>query len=252
MKRYVFFIILFASLLQSSTGFSQINPNEYVEDKPVLMKNEATGGLNFHTSGWGIQFRRSSNITGYKKLMFEGDFVSMKHPKEIKSVNQAFDNARSYVYGKQYAMSIFRAGIGRQKTLFSKGDRNGVEIRLVYSGGLSLGILKPVYLNILKPTGTFGEFVVVTERYDPLKHFTDNIYGRAPFTEGFGKLSARPGGYAKFGFNFEYAPFFEDVKALEIGVIADFYPKEIPIMAFTENKQIFLTFYLTIMYGRKW
>lgn len=248
-----FFLLLVTLLYVLPTSLAaQDNPNEYVEEKPVLMKNEATGGLNFHTAGWGIQFRRSYNQTGYKKLMFEGDFIGMKHPKEVKTVNQAFDNARSYVYGKINTFNILRLGAGQQYTLYSKMERNGVEVRFLYSGGLSLGILKPVYLNILKPTGNVGEFDVVTEKYDPDEHYIDNIYGRAPFTEGLDQLFFRPGAYVKAGFNFEYAPIFEDVKALEIGAAFDAYPQDIPIMAFTENKQFFLSFYLTIMYGRKW
>lgn len=233
-------------------SYSQSNPNEYVEDKPVLMRNEATGAINIHTAGWGIQFRRSYNQTGYKKLMFEADYVGMKHPKEIKSVNPYFDNARSYVYGKKNTFNILRLGAGRQRTIYSKFERNGIEIRAVYSGGLSLGIMKPVYLNILKPTGVFGEFDVVTEKYNPEEHFVDNIYGRAPFTEGLDELFFRPGAYAKLGFNFEYAPVFEDVKAIEVGAIVDAYPTDIPIMAFTNNRQIFVSFYITVMYGRKW
>ncbi len=232
---------------------AQQNPNEYVEDKPVLMKNEATFGLNFHTSGTiGIQFRRSYNLTGYKKWIFEGDIIGMKHPKEIKTVNRYFDNAKSYVYGKQNTLNIIRLGTGIQKTLFSKAERNGVEIRFLYSGGLSLGITKPVYLNILKPTGKGGEFDVVVEKYNPEEHFVDNIYGRAPFTEGLDEINFHPGAYGKIGFNFEYAPIFEDVKSLEIGAIVDVYPKDIPIMALIDNKKLFLTFYITLMYGRKW
>ncbi len=251
MKRCFFFLLL---LFCATAGIAtaQNNPNEYVEEKPVLMKNEATGGLIFHTASWGIQFRRSYNQTGYKKLMMEGDFIGMKHPKEVKTVNQAFDNARSYVYGKINTFNILRLGAGQQFTLFSKMERTGVEIRFIYSGGLSLGILKPVYLNILKPTGSVGVFDVVTEQYNPDEHYIDNIYGRAPFTEGMDHLFFRPGAYVKAGFNFEYAPIFEDVKALEIGAAFDAYPKDIPIMAFTENKQFFISFYVTIMYGRKW
>jgi hypothetical protein len=244
--------LLFLFTLTIGGVKAQLNPNEYVEEKPYLMKHEATAGIQFHSAGWGIQFRRSFNLTGYKKLMLEGDYVSMKHPKEVKSVNQSFDNARSYVYGKLNNFTILRLGVGRQRTFFSKGDRNGVEIRAIYSGGLSMGVLKPVFLQILEPTGTLGQFDLSVQRYDPNEHYIDNIYGRAPFTEGLDRMFFRPGGYLKLGANFEYAPFFEDVKALEVGVIADFYPKEIPIMAYTENKQIFLSFYLTLMYGRKW
>ncbi|MFN8153740.1 MAG: hypothetical protein U0Y08_05540 [Bacteroidia bacterium] len=252
MKRSFFFLLIVLAGTFPGLLVAQTNPNEYVEEKPVLMKNEATGGLNFHTGSWGIEFRRCYNQTGYKKLMFEGDFIGMKHSKEVKTVNQRFDNARSYVYGKLNTFNILRLGAGQQYTLFSKMERTGVEIRFLYSGGLSLGILKPVYLNILKPTGNVGEFDVVTEKYNPEEHYIDNIYGRAPFTEGLDQLFFRPGAYVKAGFNFEYAPIFEDVKALEIGVAFDAYPQDIPIMAFAENKQFFLSFYITIMYGRKW
>jgi hypothetical protein len=58
MKLIGFYLVLLISLLGIGVSFAQPNPNEFVEEKPVLMKNEATGGLNFHTSGWGVQFRR--------------------------------------------------------------------------------------------------------------------------------------------------------------------------------------------------
>lgn len=244
--------LLVATLCSPYLTKAQVNPNEYVEEKPVLMKNEATGAFLFHSSGLGFQFRRGINLTGFKKWIFEGEFVSMKHPKEVRTINPYFDNAKSYVYGKLNVFDIIRCGTGIQHTLYSKAERNGVEIRMLYSGGLSLGFTKPVYLNILKPTGKFGEFDLEVEKYDPDKHNVDDIYGRAPYTTGMDQIKLHPGAYAKLGFNFEYAPIFEDVKALEIGAILDLYPKEIPIMALTENKQFFLSFYISIMYGRKW
>ena len=134
----------------------------------------------------------------------------------------------------------------------TKAERNGVEIRFVYSGGLSLEITKPIYLEILKPTPLTNQYDIVVEKYDPEIHFIDSIYGRASFIYGINQLRFHPGGYAKIGFNFEYAPIFENVKALEIGAIIDVFPKEIPIMAFTKNKQFFLTFYITLMFGNKW
>jgi hypothetical protein len=135
--------------------------------------------------------------------------------------------------------------------LYSKAERNGVEIRMLYSGGVSLGLLKPVYLEILKPVGN-NFYDLAVEKYDPATHYQEDIYGRAPFTEGLGQLQFRPGIYGKLGYCFEYAPIFENVNAMEVGVALDVFPKEIPIMAFTKNKQLFLTFYVTLMYGRKW
>ena len=63
-------------LFNATQLIAQQNSNEFVEDKPVLMKNEATGGLNFHTSGTiGIQFRKGYNLTGFKKWILEGDLA---------------------------------------------------------------------------------------------------------------------------------------------------------------------------------
>ena len=101
--------ILFVGLiaLNSFSLMAQLNPNEFVEEKPVLMKNEATYGVNTHTSGTiGFQFRRSFNITGYKKRIYEGDFIGMRHPKEIRTVNPYFDNAKSYVFGKLNSFNV--------------------------------------------------------------------------------------------------------------------------------------------------
>ncbi len=245
--------IVFMMLLSSICAFSQnTNPNEYVEEKPPLMKGEIAFGLNIHTSGTvGLQFRKATNITGYKKFYWEGDLVGMKHPKEIKSVNRYFTDAKAFVFGKQNSLTILRAGAGFEKTLFSKFEKNGVDIRFIYGGGLSLGFTKPVYLNILEPTGKFGEFDIVVEKYDPKEHFLDNIYGRAPFTYGLNQINVHPGVYGRIAFNFEYSPIYYDIKSLELGAIIDAYPKDIPIMALIDNKKFYFTFYMTFIYGRK-
>ncbi len=245
--------ILALLLLMSIYVYSQnSNPNEFVEEKPPLMKGEIAFGLNVHTSGTlGLQFRKAKNLTGYKKIYWESDLVGMKHPKEIKSVNRYFTDAKAFVFGKQNNLTILRGGAGFEKTLYSKAEKNGIEIRFVYGGGLSLGITKPVYLNILEPTGKFGEFETVVEKYDPNKHFLDDIYGRAPFTYGLNQINFHPGAYGRIAFNFEYSPIYYDVKALELGAIVDAYPKEIPIMALIQNKKFYFTFYITFIYGRK-
>ena len=245
-----FLIITFILLAQIS--FGQINPFEYEEEKPPLLKNEFTFGLNIHTSGWGINTRRSKNITGYKKRVLELEIVNMKHPKEVRSVNPYFDNAKSFFYGKLNTMTVIRTAIGRQKVLFSKAEKSGVEVRLHYSGGLSLALAKPVYLNILYPTGVSREYTVVVEKYDPTKHYVDNIYGRAPFTYGFGEIKPYPGAYGKLGLAFEYGSHTENIKCIETGITIDAYAKEVPIMAYTDNNQLFVNFYINLLYGRKW
>src|SRR5205085_7126638 len=125
----------------------QTNPNEYQEEKPILLRHEMSFGIHLHTNGWGIEVKRGRNITGFKKLMFEAQFVSMKHPKEVKQINPYFENSKSYIYGKLNTFNILRASVGQRNTLYSKADRTGVEVRLIYLAGLSLGITKPIYLE---------------------------------------------------------------------------------------------------------
>lgn len=233
-------------------AFTQDNPYEYEEEKPVLLKNEFVFGVNIHTSGWGFDFRKGKNLTAAKKRMFEAEIVNMKHPKEVRSVNPYFDNAKSFFYGKLNSVIVMRAAIGQQQILFDKSERSGVEVRFNYTAGLSLGLAKPVYLNILYPTAFEGEYEVVVEKYNPEKHYVDNIYGRAPFTEGIGETNVYPGGYAKLGLSFEYGAMHDDVKAIETGITVDAYAKKLPIMAETTNNQFFFNFYINILYGRKW
>jgi len=245
----VFFLLSVAPF----TLFGQTNPFEYEEEKPPLMKNEFTVGVNIHTSGWGINARRSKNLTVSKKRLLEVELVNMKHPKEVRSVNPYFDNAKSFFYGKINTMTVFRAAVGMQNVLFSKAEKGGVEVRLHYSGGLSLALAKPVYLNILyADSGVVGQYDVLVEKYDPDKHYVDNIYGRAPFTKGFDEIKPYPGAYGKLGISFEYGNDFEDVKSIETGITIDAYGKQIPIMTNTENKQFFINFYINLLYGRKW
>jgi hypothetical protein len=245
------YLILIAFLLPLSV-LAQDNPFEYIENKPARTLNELSIGLTLHTSGWGVDFNRGWQKTVNKRNIIEAEIVSMKNPKEVRSVNPYFDNAKSFFYGKMNTLTVFRIGYGKQIMLFNKAEQSGVAVRLNYSGGPSLGFAKPVYLNILHPTGFDGEYNVVVEKYDPLEHYIDNIYGRASFTQGISEMKVYPGLYGKMGISFEYSKHHQDIKVIETGITFDAYGKEIPIMAFAENSQFYLNFYISILYGRKW
>ncbi len=245
---------------------AQQNPNEYYEPPPELLRNEASFGINIHSNGWGIDFRRGKNLTVSKKRMLEFEFVGMHHPKEIKSINPFYENSKSYVFGKINSMSVLRSAIGIQRVIAGKAERGGVELRLNYTGGLSLGLVKPVYLNIIRNDVNDPGFVTISvEKYDPENpdHSQDNIYGRAAFTRGLDELNVYPGLYAKLGISFEYGSYNDGVKIIEVGITADAYHKKIPIMASprivtptqtfeVKNNQLFFNFYINIIYGRKW
>ncbi|MFM7054877.1 MAG: hypothetical protein ACKOX7_09050 [Bacteroidota bacterium] len=252
MNRAIFYVSWGLSVLLAFQARAQVNPNEFQEEPKVLMKNEWTLGVQLHSAGWGVDYRRGKNITASKKKTIEFDLVNIRHPKEIRSVNPYFDNAKPFFYGKLNSVIVIRGGIGRQKILYSKAEKAGVEVRFLYSGGFSLALAKPVYLYILYPTDFRGEYEVVIEKYDPDKHFVDNIYGRAPSTSGFDGIKPYPGAYAKTGLSFEYGSNSSSIKCLEAGVCFDAYAKEIPIMAYSDNSAYYMNVYLNLVFGRRW
>lgn len=253
-KRLILISVCFLLLLPfiSRSQVVEVNPNEYQEEIPVLLKNEYTAGINVHSNGWGLLFRRAKNKTVSKKRFWEVEFLSMKHPKEIRSVNPYVENAKSYIYGKLNTFLILRGGYGRQRVLFDKAEKGGVSLRFNYGGGFSLGITKPIYLNILHKTSNPYEYYIEVEKYDPDIHQVSDIYGRAAFTYGLSDMKVYPGIYAKAGLSFEYSRNHDDIKALEVGMAVDAYLKNIPIMAFNVNRPYFFIFYIHVMLGKRW
>ena len=249
-QKLKYFFLLYAIICISTSLFSQdtLTVLHQGDDLNVLYRNEINVGVLAHGNGIGINYRRCRHITARKKGIVEFEFVNMKSPKEVKINNPNFDNSKGFVYGKLNAFQIFRPGVGLQKVLFRKAERKSVEIRLGTYLGASIGLVKPVYLVFDHPTDN----IMLEEKYDPQKHFVTNIYGRASYFKGFGETKINPGGYAKLALSFEYADYHNDVKAIETGATVDVFPNVIPIMALNKNQQVFVSLYLSLIYGKKW
>jgi hypothetical protein len=248
--RLKYLLILSSICFASFHAFAQDVESDTILDQ-VLLRKKMAGGVVLHSRGWGFQFQKGRNITYFKSIMWELNAVSMKSPKQVRTINPYFSNAKSYFYGKLNHIYVLRGGIGFDKMLNRKPYWGGIELRIVGYGGVSLAIAKPVYLYILNFTSSYYDYEVVIEKYDPTKHFLDNIYGRAPFSRGLGELKFYPGVYGKVGMNFEYGQYNSKVKSLEIGAVFEFFPIPVPIMAFNESDYYFLTLYINISIGKR-
>ena len=71
------------------------------------------------------------------------------------------------------------------------------------------------------------------------------------FGKGVNEMEFIPGIYGKFGLNFEYSPYDEKLKSMEVGVAFDLFYKEVPLMYDTYNNQYWITFYLMLEIGKK-
>ena len=221
---------------------------EQGQELNVLYRNEAVGGIIVHSRGFGLTYKRLKHVTGKRKRFIEFDLLNMRHPKEYKVHFGGKGAAKSFYYGKLNSVFVLRSGVGFQNVLYQRAERKSVEIRCSYSVGASIAFAKPVYLYVFHD----NEKDPFIEQYDPSKHTLDNIAGRAPFINGFDRMSVHPGAYAKLGFSFEFADYSNEVKAIEIGAIVDAYPNAVAIMAYNPKEQAFVTLYATFVMGKKW
>jgi hypothetical protein len=247
MRYYLSLFCLLFFTIETNAQFGA--PEGESTGEQVLYRNEMHGGAFLHTNGLGGFFRKGRHVTGKRMRFFEIEFLSMSHVKSNKRVNPFEESARQYVYGKQNSFAIIRPGIGFQNVLHGKDRRKGVSVRYHYFAGPSIGITKPVYLEIVYYSNTGRTFA--SEKYDPQRHHLDNIYGRAPFTKGLDELKIHPGVYGKFGLSFEYSGYDDVVRALETGIVIDAFNKDIPIMALTQNNQVFINFYISFVFGKR-
>ena len=221
------------------------------ESKTTIYDKEVSGGIGIHTNGFTGVFRTGKFLTGFTKRIYEIELANIRHPREIKSVFPFEENARGYIFGKMNSFYVLRPSVGYHKVFIPKQSLFGVSVAYVTHVGLSIGMAKPVYLNIIEREPRINQTNIVKKRYDPEEHDIEDIYGRASFFNGFSEIEFYPGLFGKFGFHFDFATEQESLRAIEVGVKLDAFFTEIPIMAFTDNRAIFPNLYISILFGSR-
>lgn len=226
------------------------------EDNEERYKTFTSFGVTTNTNSGilgGAVFRQSSALNSklfgknqYRYLALE--LVNVKHPKELSQ--QDFVTGARLVYGKQNYLFVLRPEYGRELTLFSRQDDEGISISGIVAAGPSLGLEKPYMVQYQSSDGR-----VVTEPFDPVKHAgatqTTGIVGAGSFFQGFGQTKIVPGVHIKTAMSFELSAFRENVTGVEIGFIAEAFTRKVEIMAFAENRSFFTSGYLTLYFGSK-
>ena len=240
-----------AILLWIFLGEVQSQDIKGVEEKGILYKHVKHSGATLHTQGLGINYRIGKHLTGFNYRFWDFSAISLKHPKEIRSVNPFSSNNGGFIYGKLISLSILRAGIGKQKAINKKGDIGGIELSYGYYGGFSFGIARPVYLNIFYTSDQTGVKQRI-EKYNPETHFPDNIAGRASIWKGFSEPEFHPGLYASFVLNAEFGRDPQKIHAFETGATIDAFLNPIQIMAFNKPTNAYFTLFIRYLFGKKW
>lgn len=250
------FVIFFTGLAQAQQ--QPLTANDMANG--IIYYKDFSVGVKAATNGFGAFANISHRINLYKTKFWQFEISNITNPKEIKQASlipqfYGFDSPRPYVYGKQNNFYTVDASIGMKRLIAEKADKSGVELSLKYMGGISLGILKPYYLDIAYSADDIYYDYVVSESYSqagPIFLNKDNIYGSSGFTYGLSQISIIPGVHLKAGLNFDWAKYDDNIKALEVGVEVDTYYKKVPIMVSdAANQQIIPELYVSIELGKR-
>jgi hypothetical protein len=228
-------------------AFSQ----DETEESRTFNRDEKTGSIILTSNGWGGNFRFGKRLDGYRKRIYDIDFTEVKHPKEQRVSNPYNSDQRKFIFGKLYTLYNLKFGYGIQRELFSKFDKGGIAIKYYYTFGPTLGILKPIYYEVLEdPPSSPGDKIVSIKKFNSNIHTIDDIFGKASFFEGLSESSFSPGLSCKFGLSFEYGLTNTHINAIEVGAMFDIYLKKIELMAFNDPQQFFLSIFVAYRFGK--
>ena len=224
-----------------------------------LIKKQEEGALVFdrqtvfsgklYTDGWAAGFEHGKYKTITSTNLWWLELGERKSKKEEKYANSdGFFVGNPFIYGKQNNFYFFKLGFGQQHLIGGKGTKNGVAVSAVYGGGISLGLLKPYYISVVDSADNVKD---ITYAQDSAAFLNGPIVGGVSFTKGFGDIKVTPGLHAKAGLRFDYGKFNDLVSALEVGLNAEYYTKEMPIMVNSDAKKFFYNAYVAIEFGSR-
>jgi hypothetical protein len=253
-KFYINSLIILLVCVLCFDAFSVKAQGELAEERGLDNYNENSFGLNLNSSGWGMNYRFSKRINFRNRYFFAVDYNFVKDPKEIKVINPYFESQKKFVYGKLNSFHAIRFGLGWQRMIFEKRDKGSISINYLISVGPVIGLVKPIYYEIVDSTETIGNiqyFYASEQKLDIDLHSASDIINRSAFYKGISEIGIAPGLFIKTGVAFDFSKDVLKTNVIEIGISLDTYLRPIEIMA-NNSKQIFGTIYLEYRFGVKY
>lgn len=236
----------------------QINSNF----KGLVYKEEFSLDLRIMTNGGSIGYTSGDLETYYKTSFFQFDIGYLKDSKERRqNMNTTFKtegSSQSFVYGKQNSVLLLRGGKGFKRYLSEKAIRRGLAAGFSFEGGVTLALLKPNFLKLKYFTEENPDGEIRSEKYSEENHDTymnfNSIFGGTNYWKGVFQSTMSVGLHGRASGHFAMGAFDKNVRAAEIGLSLDIFPKKLPIFVETEtlrNRRIFLNLFVSFHLGRR-
>ncbi|MEZ5015477.1 MAG: hypothetical protein R2800_00365 [Flavipsychrobacter sp.] len=233
--------------------------------KPI--RTELSVGIRLNTDGWSV-FADKGWVKGagrkrdlfYDVNVFQVELGEHKHVKEIKRTNNlgtfTSEAAKPFIFGKLNNFYNLKLGYGKRKMLAGKPVLGAVAIHWVYLGGITVGFLKPYYIEAYVDKDQTGVFTQEAIKYEESTKEVflsrPNIIGSAGFSKGIGETKIVPGAHAKTALHFDFAGTRKMKLAIETGINAEIYTSSIPLMANQKEVPYFVNMYVALQFGKRW
>ncbi|MFI5187379.1 MAG: hypothetical protein ACHQF0_11675 [Chitinophagales bacterium] len=222
------------------------------EEGALIYNKQSAFGIQIRTNGYGLLFEKGKTKTRRKTTFYSVELTEIKDPKEEKTPTGFFSFSNPYIFGKINNFYQLKLGYGLQYLFGQKGNKNGIAVTGSYQGGISLGFLRPYYLQVDDGNGGGREIKYSVEDSAAFLGSPPNtIIGSGGLGKGWGEMKFKPGVYAKTALRFDWGHYNELVSGIEIGMSMEVYSQKIPILLFAKERQVFFQGHIALVFGRR-
>ncbi len=218
------------------------------EEGVLAYSKQSVFGVQLRTNGYGVFYELGRPKSQRFTNLYLIELTEIKHPKEDKTTSTDGIFSNSYTLGKINNFYQLKLGYGQQYIFGQKGNKNGVAIMGIYQAGLSLGLLRPYYLDVIE---NGSEQSIKYDSKDSSAFLFGNIIGSSGLSKGWNEIKLKPGIFVKTALRFDFGRYNERVQALQIGLSAEAYSGKIPQLVYTKQKQIFFQGHIAFVFGQR-
>lgn len=216
------------------------------EEGEIIFSKQNAFGIKLNTDGYGLSYEIGRFKSARVANIFQLEINEKKHKKEKRTSLLNGFNFNSVIYGKLNNFYQVKLSAGQQRIIGGKGNKNGVAVMAVYTGGVSVGLQKPYFVDV-----TDGTNQRYRKTYPEIIDSNYKEQGGSGFTVGWDKVQPKYGLTAKGALRFDYGRFNETVSAIEVGLNAEFYFSKVAQMAYNPEKNFFFNAYISLLLGRR-
>ena len=263
----VFLVILASTLVMqllaqdSTSAYRSVQNKRHMkakmrtdEEGDIIFNKQNIFGIHLSSDGYGLSFEKGYFKTPSKTLIYQFEVNEVHSPKE-HHITATSDNGYSFSSVVPYkANNLYevKAAIGQEILIGGKGNKNGVAVQALYSGGLTLGLLKPYLLNVtntISQASTQMTYAQLVASQNNPADFGDEPTGAAGFLAGWNKVAFKPAVNARQAMRFDYGRENKTVAAVEVGITEEYYLSDIDLMYLVKGQHFFFNSYVAILFG---